>query len=366
MEKKYFDDFLKVFSHIKYAALIISGDFYKPRLKQEIEEIEKIVNQLDDSNSTLFKNILDEIEQNLHSPSVSNEPYLIRILRAFVDIAPYLTIAVVEGTCIEFGKQMVIIGGRTYPNSLTILHKTLIFHEAWRNHVWDEVITIPEKYAIICFRAFQGFLNHLDAVSLDFNIDLMEIQSRNELHIWERDTSTLTRLGYSSEYFKNVKNKYELTESIPFQIKESKKQELPEKIISFKSPETIDRLFEELKGYFPERGIELKKALDGERLDELLLFPHNGNKFVEVFKRAKYNGYVLSTSTEIKTWICSNFKYRYVKGGKIEPKPFIDSTVWDILTKDKGPTKNERICMTDWLPYKSHLQRKREAEQEQL
>jgi len=230
MEKQYFEDFIKIFGHIKYAALIISNEFYEPRVKQKISEIELVVNQLNNSNSTLFKNILDEIEQNLHSPSVINEPYVIRILRSFVGIAPYLNIAVVQEYGTELGKRIVKIDGRTYPNSLAILHKTLIMHEAWKNQVWEEVAAIPEKYAILCFRAFRDFFNHLDVMSLNFNIDLMEVQIRNKLQIWERDTSTLTRLGYSSEDIKNVKNKYELAESIPSQIKKSKKQELPEKL----------------------------------------------------------------------------------------------------------------------------------------
>jgi hypothetical protein len=122
-----------------------------------------------------------------------------------------------------------------------------------------------------------------------------------------------------------------------------------------------------LKGFFPEKDNELLKALQGEHLPELLLFPHNQNKFVEVFKRAKYNGFILSTPTEIRNWICSSFVYRKRQGNKTTVEHFNKSTVWDILTKDKGePAFNERICKSDWLPYRSYSQRQREIEKEKL
>ena len=107
------------------------------------------------------------------------------------------------------------------------------------------------------------------------------------------------------------------------------------------------------------------KALQGEQLGEILLFPHNQNKFVEVFRRLKYNGFLLNTDTETKNWICTTFQF--VKKGFAEPQPFNESSVWDNLNKGKGePTKKERICITDWLPYKSPLQLTRETENEKL
>lgn len=137
------------------------------------------------------------------------------------------------------------------------------------------------------------------------------------------------------------------------------------KPIQFKGLETIKKLHDELKDFFPGKESELLKAMNGEQLKEPLFFPHNQNKFVEVFKRAKYNELILSKPTEIKNWICSNFLYRKKRGNKITVEPFKENSVWDILTKDKGePTQKERICKCDWLPYKSHLQRQRETEKE--
>jgi hypothetical protein len=143
------------------------------------------------------------------------------------------------------------------------------------------------------------------------------------------------------------------------------KPQLNGKLITFKNSETIDKIHSELKGYFPKKEAELLKALQGEQLSEILLFPHNQNKFVEVFRRLKYNGFLLNTDTETKNWICTTFQF--VKKGFAEPQPFNESSVWDNLNKGKGePRKKERICITDWLPYKSPLQLTRETENEKL
>ena len=143
------------------------------------------------------------------------------------------------------------------------------------------------------------------------------------------------------------------------------KPELNGKLITFKNSETIEKIHSELKGYFPNKEAELLKALQGKQLSDLLLFPHNQNKFVEVFRRLKYNGLLLNTDTETKKWICTTFQF--VKKGFAEPQPFNESSVWDILNKGKGePTKKERICINEWLPYKSPVRLTREKENEKL
>ncbi len=159
------------------------------------------------------------------------------------------------------------------------------------------------------------------------------------------------------EYFK----------ALPPQPITKQKPEITDKLITFNNTEIIDKLFNELKGFFTNNEAELLKVLQGEQLNKKLLFPHNQNKFVELFKRLKYNGFLLNTPKEIENWICLNFSYQFQKGNIKEVRNFNSSTVHDILTKDKGePTKKERICMLDWLPYKSHLTLHRESESEKL
>jgi hypothetical protein len=137
------------------------------------------------------------------------------------------------------------------------------------------------------------------------------------------------------------------------------------KQIILKDKETIEKLHSELKGFFPKKEIEFLKALQGEQLSEKLLFPNNQNKFVEVFRRLKYNGFLLNNDTEIKKWISRTFCFE--KKGYPEPQPFNENSVYDILSKGRGePAKKQRICNTEWLPYKSHLQLTREAKTEKL
>jgi len=143
---------------------------------------------------------------------------------------------------------------------------------------------------------------------------------------------------------------------------------LPEAMqIIFSKAEINDKLFDELKVYFPEREPDLKKSLNGEVIEKALLFPHNQNKFVEVFRRLKYNGFILSTHTEIRDWLCKNFQFRYKRGNVEEIRSLNTSSVWDLLTKAKGePRKTLRICQPDWLPYKSPGQIQTETYKEQI
>lgn len=185
------------------------------------------------------------------------------------------------------------------------------------------------------------------------------------------ELSAIEKLPINKTDYQILKNRYiaylNKKQALPPQQSEKQKPELNEALISFSSTEIIESLHNELKGYFQGKEPELKQALQGKKLQEFLLFPHNQNKFVEVFKRLKYNSFLLSTPKETKDWICSTFTYQYQKGNKKEVRNFNLSTVHDILTKDKGePTKKERICIVNWLPYKSYLTRQREDEKESI
>lgn len=147
----------------------------------------------------------------------------------------------------------------------------------------------------------------------------------------------------------------------PLSVRESGKPEINETLILFNSAEVIEKIYDELKGCFKGNEAELKRALKGEQLETKILFPNNQNKFVEVFSRLKYNNYLVSTPKLINEWIRLNFSYQSQKGGRIEVREFNKNTIHDILTKCKGePTINERICVPDWLPYKTYSVRKQE------
>ena len=231
------------------------------------------------------------------------------------------------------------------------------------------------------FLTLQVFFIDLDRMVKDL-FDFFKDTDLNEFENFESKPIQVNSLREGLEALKNGQTSFTLpddwffnpkrntstpSKALPPQQKLKQKPELNEALISFSKPEIIEALHNELKGYFKGNETELKRALEGEQLKEFLLFPHNQNKFVEVFKRLKYNGFLLSTPKEIKDWICSNFTYQYKRVDKKEVREFSPSTVHDILTKDKGePTKKERICTVDWLPYKNYLTRQNEAEKENI
>lgn len=167
-----------------------------------------------------------------------------------------------------------------------------------------------------------------------------------------------------SEIMTEYKNR-NTVKALPTQPVVKQKPEPYEKLITFKNSETIEKIHSELKGYFPNKEAELLKALQGEQLSELLLFPHNGSNFVEVFKRLKYNRFLINTPTQIKDWICTNFNYMKTQGTKKTVENFKENTVWDVLTKTKcEPSNKNRICTPDWLPFIPQKTRKIETENE--
>jgi hypothetical protein len=149
--------------------------------------------------------------------------------------------------------------------------------------------------------------------------------------------------------------------SISIEKQKPKPQDLK---IRFKNSVIIETIHSELKGFFPNKEAELLKALQGEQLSEFLLFYSNQNRFVEVFRRLKYNGYLLNNDTETMNWICATFQF--IKNGS-EPHPFNKNTVWSNLNKGVGePAKKQRICNIASLPYLSPLQLTRNKEAEKL
>ena len=201
------------------------------------------------------------------------------------------------------------------------------------------------------------FIINADIKSL--NVDIANVFQRHNIDVNKYWVAKLEELR---EFFNTAKLATIAKSKLPtVKIK----PEMTNKLITFKNTGIIDDLHAELKVFFPNKQSELLKALQGEQLTEILFFPHNQNKFVEVFRRLKYNGFLLNSDTETKDWICSTFQFK--KKGYPEPQPFNSSSVWDNLNKGKGePTKKERICISDWLPYKSPLTLTREAVKEKL
>jgi hypothetical protein len=110
-------------------------------------------------------------------------------------------------------------------------------------------------------------------------------------------------------------------------------------------------LFRELSYFFQEVDHELlMQLLQGDTAERKLFFNGNQNRLVEVFRRLKYNGFLVETWTGIRDWLCNNFLY-LSKTGVRNLNPH---SVWDILSKAKGePSPKSRICKLEWIPYKT-------------
>ncbi len=145
--------------------------------------------------------------------------------------------------------------------------------------------------------------------------------------------------------------------------------DIPTKLISFTNNEVLEKVYILLKGYFPGKEEDLKRALRGEQLTEKIIFPHNQNRLVEVFKRLKYNGLILESKYQINQWLRANFKYQYERGKEREIRNLSEVTIKQLLSSGKGePKKEQRICYegVDWLPYKNQATLEREEKKEKL
>ena len=229
-------------------------------------------------------------------------------------------------------------------------------------------------------------LNSLNATEINFIESELRLCTRIEMELKKPVYDRLDYLGVinsfgdnQGSYFKNTmqpiiieRRAYlneklnSLSTTIDAPQFDTKKLRPPIKAIRFSEQQVKEKFLQALSGCFDDSdATALEKAIDGNILTEPLLFPHNQNKLVEVFRRAKYNGFILNKPVEIKNWLCSNFQFVLTKGTATEVKGLNSSTVHDILTKGKSePSKGERICVTDWLPYKSPMQLKQASQNE--
>jgi len=195
IKKKNYYEFLGYFRYLKNAGLILSGDFYKPRVEQMTMKIEQLVNQLNDRGSDLLKNVIDETERNLYNIAKEDrESYLTGMLKDFVDIAPYWNYTSDKVYGNEYGKKVVKIGDKTFPGCIDDCHKLIIRYELkYTEHFED--LTSSQQYVILCYRAYSDFINRLNAMCNDFAIDLLEIQKKKDIKVFDRNMSSLQKFG---------------------------------------------------------------------------------------------------------------------------------------------------------------------------
>lgn len=225
---------------------------------------------------------------------------------------------------------------------------------------------IEKKYNEFCSHLFK--IRKINDFSLIEYLKTHNAYNESDIKLIIVHLNNFTYIKYLSElrqHFKDILDLLKLENESSNTSNKKSKPELVNQSITFDKPETIIKLHNELKGCFPKNEDELLKVLQGEQLTEFLLFPDNQNKFVEVFKRVKYNGFIFSNLSQINKWICLNFTYCYEKGDIREVRNFNPNTIKTIFTNHKKekyaePTPIERICTPDWLPHFWYKVRKKQ------
>jgi len=306
-----------------------------------MNEDETVIDILLSNETSVVKDYADPFKKELNTNLLSKDTY-----EAKRDLLKYYIFEFweLQGFFKEFNEILFTGALGNY---------TPTFYKHTSENQKDRKLTEYENYAVNSWIVFDILFNDLQLCCIKYNIDFLKL---------------CDEVNFLTKYIDcgiTLALKKPIIEDFPTKPIPKQKPKLTSKQITFNSSETIKKLHKELKGCFPQKEAELLKVLKGKQLTELLLFPHNQNKFVEVFRRLKYNGFLLNTDTETKDWICSTFHFK--KRGFSEPQPFKESSVWGNLNKGQGePTKKERICIMDWLPYKSPLQLSRDAENEKL
>jgi hypothetical protein len=187
MKKKYYHEFLSYFRYLKNAGLILSGEFYKPRVEQKIQDIFEVVDKFIGQGPDLLQNVLDETERNLYSIAKDDkESYLTGILKDFIDIAPYLNDTDKKEPNDGSEGQIIQIINEKHHHVLDSCHELILRYELNYTEHFDN-LTSPQQYVILCYRAYKDFFNHLNTICLNFGIDIIENQRKNGFQIWHWD-----------------------------------------------------------------------------------------------------------------------------------------------------------------------------------
>ncbi len=209
MENKHYREFLDLFRYLLDAGTIIFcsaknvfvEESETEKINQSLLNIEQTVGNINIGDLP-NEDLLDEIQKNLLRcfSQQDKESYLVRILRKFESISTYLNIGRDKKYYLLENAPALRLGKLTYGESHVFTHITL---ERYRKKIEPFLdlynATMPEKYVILCFHAYSSFFMRLDALCLDFQIDLIAIQTKNTLNVFNRDMSNLFMLGYSLE-----------------------------------------------------------------------------------------------------------------------------------------------------------------------
>ncbi len=188
MEKRIFEEFVSLFNSLSSAGSILigydnmrfTGEAANDKKKQnEIKELFKladelsVMNNLENAESFSLDKLFNEIENNFYNNKDCIDIYVIKMLRRFIEIAPYYKIPE-DGT--TYGNYVVYCA-----NFFSNFYKTMKPYNS---------CSVEQKYLLKTSELLYSFQTKLDALCLDFNVDIMELQRNAGLDIYYRGTAS--------------------------------------------------------------------------------------------------------------------------------------------------------------------------------
>lgn len=213
----------------------------------------------------------------------------------------------------------------------------------------DRVKGEENKYNLL-----DDFLNECD---LDYNAKLNILKYLSDNYVSQREVFALSEVQSHSHNTNSYTRKRLARENsmltinvIKAYIEDFKKIQIgPIPIIVNVSNEQRIELLNELRQYF-ENAEQLEDALNGKSISIPIIFLHEMNRLTELFRRLRYNEFIVLNKESLAKWICATFKAKKAD----EIVEFKKSTVIGILKPvPKGAAgRSKRICNLNWLPYK--------------
>lgn len=217
MEKKYLNEFVKLFSYLPNALSIAAFELgykeleYKkcqngdkcvdyensterardiewkkvlePHISEQTDKIERIfILQADKPESNLLFNLKNEIDSNLYSLSQDKILLYVKdIVRQFADIAPFFDTSI---------KTNFKIGEHTFENTTKKSSKHLLEYfssEFYKCGEKYENLSISKKYFYNCIQLLDLFARELEKLCNTFGVDFAEIQRNLDIYLQWHD-----------------------------------------------------------------------------------------------------------------------------------------------------------------------------------
>lgn len=197
MENRLYNKFLRLFDSLNIAALVVCQNLEEEDYK---EEFQNILYQTNEYLNIPYENIQKEIEHNLFDSKDKEEVYIIRILKDWIYIFPYLDLSRDKDYAKNNGLPIVEYNYR-HDAIKNLIERNCGIIEP-RLHYFNA--TSIEKYILLCFGAYWRFFSLLNELCVDFKLDIVTIQSKANIHVWDRFDTDFKMWNNSSRYI--IKN----------------------------------------------------------------------------------------------------------------------------------------------------------------